>query len=456
MPHYKKFLRSVGKHRLSTTQVIALMFVGIILVGAALLTLPAASRSGVSCGFFPALFTATSATCVTGLVLFDTFSQWSGFGQAVILLLIEVGGLGFMSAASLVIFLLRKKVGLKQRMVMAQAMSLNDMQGVVRLQRIVVFGSLSIQLAGALVLMLRFLPEYGFRQALIWGVFHAVSGFCNAGFDILGAIAPGQSMIPMNDDPVVLITLMVLITVGGLGFFVWEELARVRSFKKFSVYTKLVLIATAVIITLGAGLVLVLEWNNPDTLGNMPVGQKILNAFFQTVTLRTAGFASLNQGLLTEGTKALSMVVMLIGGSSGSTAGGLKTVTFVVLVLFIWAKAREKSTVHVFHRTIPEEKATNAMTIFFIMVALAFFGGFFISATSPVSFTDGLFEAVSALATVGLTTGITPMLGIPAQILLIAFMYFGRVGVLTISLGFLMGNKAADRFRYADTNLLIG
>ena len=456
MSQHKKLLGRAGMRRLSTTQVIALMFAGIILLGAVLLTLPLSSRNGVSCGFFPALFTATSATCVTGLVLYDTFSQWSGFGQAVILLLIEVGGLGFMSAASLVIFLLRKKVGLKQRMVMAQAMSLNDMQGVVRLQRIVVFGSLSIQLAGALVLMLRFLPEYGFRQALIWGVFHAVSGFCNAGFDILGAIAPGQSLIPMNDDPVVLITLMVLITVGGLGFFVWEELARVRSFKKFSVYTKLVLIATAVIITLGAGLVLLLEWNNPDTLGNMPIGQKILNAFFQAVTLRTAGFASLNQGLLTEGTKALSMVVMLIGGSSGSTAGGLKTVTFVVLVLFIWAKAREKSTVHVFHRTIPNEKATNAMTIFFIMAALAFFGGFFISATSPVSFTDGLFESVSALATVGLTTGITPILGIPAQILLIAFMYFGRVGVLTISLGFLMGNKAADRFRYADTNLLIG
>ena len=450
--------KRVRKLNLSSTKIIALAFAGIILLGAALLTLPAASRSGESCGFFPAFFTATSATCVTGLVLFDTWSQWSGFGQTVLLCLIEIGGLGFMSAASLVIFLLRKKVGLRQRMVMAQAMSLNDMQVVVRLQRIVIAGSIGVQLVGALILFLRFLPEFGAQRAAVWGIFHAVSGFCNAGFDIFGSIGPGQSAILFNDDPVVLITLMALITVGGLGFFVWEELARVHSFKRFSVYTKLVLIATFVIITLGAGLFLLLEWDNPATLGNMPWGQKILNSFFQVVTLRTAGFVSIDQAALTESSKALSMVVMLIGGSSGSTAGGLKTVTFVVLVLFIWAKARGKSTVHVFNRTIPNAKATDAMTIFFIMVALAFFGGFFITATSPVpvSLSDGLYEAVSALATVGLTTGITPVMGVPAQMLIIAFMYFGRVGVLTISLGFLMGNRAEERFQYADTNLLIG
>ncbi len=450
--------KQARKLRLSTTQIIALTFAGIVLLGTALLSLPLASRNGETCGFLPALFTATSATCVTGLTLFDTWSQWSGFGQTVILLLIEIGGLGFMSAASLVIFLFRRKVGLKQRMVMAQAMSLNDMHGVVRLQRIVIFGSLSIQLIGAVVLCLAFLPDYGFRQAAIWGVFHAVSAFCNAGFDIFGSVAPGQSLITFNDDPVVLITLIMLITIGGLGFFVWEELARVRSFKKFSVYTKLVLIATIAIITIGTGLVLLLEWSNPSTLGDMSLGQKILNACFQTVTLRTAGFAAIDQGALSDGAKAVSMVIMLIGGSSGSTAGGLKTVTFVVLVLFVWAKARDKSSVHLFHRTIPANKATDAMTIFFIMVTLAFFGGFFITATAntAISFTDGLYEAVSALATVGLTAGLTPTLGIPAQVLLIAFMYFGRVGVLTISLGFLMGNKAEDRFRYADANLLIG
>lgn len=453
-----KLWKKSRKLNLSATKIIALTFAGIILAGAALLALPTASRDGVSCGLLPALFTATSATCVTGLVLFDTWTQWSSFGQVVILLLIEIGGLGFMSAASLVVFLLRKKVGLRQRMVMAQAMSLNDMQGVVRLQKVVLLGSISVQLAGAAVLLLHFLPEYGFRQALTWGVFHAVSAFCNAGFDIFGKFAPGQSVIPFQNDPVVLLTLMTLITVGGLGFFVWEEVARVRSLRKFSVYTKLVLVATATILIVGTGLILLLEWNNPNTLGPMPAWQKILNAGFQTVTLRTAGFASLDQGKLSEAAKAVSMVVMLIGGSSGSTAGGMKTVTFVVLVLYMVTKARGRDHVHVFRRTIPAAKAADAMTIFFIMVTLAFLGGFFITATSPVpvSFADGLYEAVSAIATVGLTAGITPVMGIPAQILIIVFMYFGRVGVLTISLGFLMGNRAEDRFRYADTNLLIG
>ena len=315
--------KRLRKMHLSATQIIPLVFAGIIALGTVLLTLPAASRDGTSCGVFPALFTATSATCVTGLVLFDTFTQWSGFGQIVIISLIEVGGLGFMSMASLFIFLLRKKVGLKQRMVMAQAMSLNDMEGVVRLQKIMLFGSLGVQLAGALVLTLHFWTDYGFKQAAIWGVFHAISGFCNAGFDIFGKLAPGQSLIPFNDDPIVLITLMFLITIGGLGFFVWEELARVRKFKKFSVYTKLVLIATAAIILTGTLLTLALEWNNPNTLGPMPVWQKILNGFFQTVTLRTAGFVAVDQAMLTDSTKGMSLLIMLIGGSSGSTAGGI-------------------------------------------------------------------------------------------------------------------------------------
>jgi len=441
---------------LSPTRIIALSFALIILVGALLLTLPAASRNGQSCGFLTALFTATSSTCVTGLVINDTYTQWSGFGQGVILSLIEIGGLGFMSAASLVIFLLRKKVSLRQRLVMAQAMSLNTMESVVKLQKWVLFGSLGFQAAGALVLFLRFLPEYGWQTALKWGVFHSVSAYCNAGFDIFGALQPGSSMILFQTDPVVCITLMVLIVSGGLGFFVWEELARVRSFKKFSVYTKLVLLTTVILIVFGAGIFLALEWNNPDTLGSLPWEHKILNAFFQSVTLRTAGFASVDQGMLTEGAKALSVVFMLIGGSSGSTAGGIKMVTVVVLLLFLIARIRGRSAVHVFRRTIPQDKVLDAMSIVTIMVALAFFGGVFISISSNVSFLDGLYEAASALATVGLTTGITPMLSVAAQVLLIIFMYFGRVGILTISLGFLMGDKAQERFQYAHTNLLIG
>lgn len=448
--------KTAEKWRLSATQIIALSFAAIIAVGTCLLLLPAASRSGKSCGLVPALFTATSATCVTGLTLYDTWTQWSGFGQAVLLCLIELGGLGFMSAASLVVFVLRKKVGLRQRMLMAQALSLNEMQSVVQLQKWVLIGSLTLQLTGAMILIFRFLPNYGFRRAVIWGVFHAVSAFCNAGFDVFGSLAPGQSLITFNADPVVCITLMVLILMGGLGFFVWEEIAARHSFKKFSVYTKLVLLMTAVLVLGGAALFLALEWNNPQTLGAMPVWQKILNAFFQSVTLRTAGFFSVDQGGLTEAGKVLSILWMLIGGASGSTAGGIKMVTTVVLILFVCSRARGKGAVNVFHRRIPMDKVMDAATVTFIVVGTAVAGAIFICATSEISFLNSLFETASALATVGITTGITAGLSLPVKLMLVIFMYFGRVGVLTLSLGFLMGDKAEDRFQYAYTNLLIG
>ena len=444
---------AVRRRKLSPTQIIAITFAVIILAGAVLLSLPLASQDGQSVGFRPALFTATSATCVTGLVLYDTGAQWSGFGQCVILLMIEIGGLGFMSMASLVIFMLRRKVGLKQRMVMAQALSVNEMEGVVRLQKWVLLGSLVIQLAGAVVLFLRFLPQFGPWQSVKWGVFHAVSAFCNAGFDIFGT---GESLAGYQNDPVILITLMALIVIGGLGFFVWEEVATTRRFRDLSVYTRLVLMATGVLILGGAALFLLVEWNNPNTLGGMSVSDKVLNGFFQSVTLRTAGFASFDQAYLTDAGKGLSVLFMLIGGSSGSTAGGTKTVTVLVLLLFVLSRARGRSTVTVFHRTVPHDKILDAATIVALISGLAVLGAVFISGTSPIGFTDALFETVSALATVGITAGATPLLSVPAQFMIIIFMYFGRVGILTISLGFLMGDKAEERFRYAHTNLLIG
>jgi len=445
-----------GKLRMQTTQIIAVVFALIILVGTLLLMLPVASRHGKCCDFLSALFTATSAICVTGLTVGDTWSLWSGFGQAVILCLIEIGGLGFMSAASFVVFLLRRKVGLRQRMVIAQALSLNDMDGVVRMQKLVLTGSLSIQFLGALVLFFRFLPEYGPEQAVVWGVFHAVSAFCNAGFDIFGKLQPGASLLLFNGDVLVCGTLMALTVVGGLGFLVWEEVVFSHSWRKFSVYVKLVLITTLVLILAGAGAFLLLEWNNPATLGPMPVGQKILNAFVQAATLRTAGFAAVDQAALTPASKLISVVLMLIGGSSGSTAGGIKTVTVVVLLLFAVARARGRSSINVFHRSVPMEKVMDAMTITFLMLGLTVFGALVIHLTSDVGLLDAVYEAASALGTVGLSTGITPSLGVVAKWMLIVFMYFGRVGILTISLGFLMGNKAEERFQYANTNLLIG
>ncbi len=304
---------------LSAAKIIAIVFAVIIVLGACLLMLPAASRDGVSCGLRPALFTATSATCVTGLVLYDTWSQWSGFGQVVILCLIQLGGLGFMSAATLLVFLLRRRIGLKQRLVMAQALSLNEIDGVVRLQRTVLIGSFSIEGIGALILTLRFWPEYGFPKALRWGVFHSVSAFCNAGFDIFGSIEPGSSLIAFQSDPVVLLTLAALVVIGGLGFLVWEEIVQKKQFRRLTVYARLVLVTTLALLVTGWVLTCLLEWNNPETLGSMSLGDKLLNGLFQSVTLRTAGFAAIDQGCLSEGGKALAVVFMLIGGSSGST-----------------------------------------------------------------------------------------------------------------------------------------
>jgi trk system potassium uptake protein TrkH len=326
----------------------------------------------------------------------------------------------------------------------------------VRIQKTVLIGSFAIEAVGAVVLMFRFLPEVGFLQALKWGVFHSVSAFCNAGFDIFGVVEPGSSLITFQSDPVVLLTISALIIIGGLGFLVWQEIVSGRKWKLCGVYTKLVIIANLVLLVGGAAAFLALEWNNPQTLGPMALGDKLLNGFFQSVTTHTAGFASFDQAGLSDGGKGVSMVLMLIGGSSGSTAGGVKTVTVMVLMLFLWSRLRGRNTVTVFKRTIPAEQVLDAMTLTGIMVVLAVFGAVFISATSAIGFTDSLYEAVSALATVGLTAGSTGKLSLAGKLLIILYMYFGRVGVLTLSMGFLLSDRAAERIRYAQTNLLIG
>jgi len=453
---FYRLLFMKGSRQMNATRVIALTFAGIILLGALLLSLPVASRSGKSCGFLDALFTATSATCVTGLTRFDTWTQFNGFGQTVVICLIQVGGLGFMSIATLVVFLLRRKVGLKQRMVMAQALSVSDMDSVVRLQKWVLVGSFSIEALGALILTLRFLPEYGFGTALKWGIFHAISAFCNAGFDIFGEISSSGSLVIFQSDPLVLLTLAALVIVGGLGFLVWQDVLLNRRFKKLSVYSRLVLLATVGLLLAGTAAVALTEWNNPDTLGNMSTVDKLLNSFFQAVTLRTAGFFSFDQAAMTDGSKAMCILLMLMGGASGSTAGGIKIVTVMVLLLFLLSRARGKSVVTVFKRTIPASQVLDAMTVAGIVTGLAMAGAIFITLTSPVDFINALYESSSAIATVGITAGATGSLSVAAQIMIIIFMYFGRVGILTISLGFLMGSRAQERFRYAETNLLIG
>ena len=442
--------------KLSPGRIIALGFAAVIFIGSGLLMLPCSVQEGQDIHYIDALYTSTSAVCVTGLIAIDPGTAFTPIGRFFLAMLIQVGGLGFMSAATLLVFLLRKRIGLKQRLVMAQALSISDMDGIVRLQKTVLVGSFLVEGIGALILFARFLPEYGLGNALRWSVFHSVSAFCNAGFDIFGVLQPDAGLILFQSDPVVLLTLCCLIVIGGLGFLVWQEVQQKRSFRRLSVYARLVLLTTFALIVVGWIILCLLEWDNPRTLGPMSVGDKLLNGLFQSVTLRTAGFASIDQAGLTEGGKAVSIVWMLIGGSSGSTVGGLKTVSFVVLILFMAARARGRESVCVFRRTIPQGQVLDAMTIGIILIFLAIFGGIFISSTSDVSVTDGVFEAVSALATVGLTAGATRVMSVPAKLLIILYMYFGRVGVLTISLGFLAGNRAEERYRYAETKLLIG
>ena len=447
----RRFRRSV-----SISRQIALTFVVIILLGSVLLSLPAASRTGKPYSYLTALFTATSATCVTGLVMGDTYTLWSPFGQCVILIMIQIGGLGFMSAASLAYFTFRRKIRMRSRLVMAEAIGASSMSDITVHQKRLLIRAFAVEGIGAAILTARFAFDYPFLDALKLGVFHSISGFCNAGFDILGFRAPGTSLMMYHPDPVVCLTLSALVILGGLGFLVWDEVLREHHPRKWSVYTKLVLITTGILLLFGLASTCVLEWNNPNTLGPLSFGKKLLAALFQSMTLRTAGFAGLDQALLTDGSKGVAIVMMLIGGSSGSTAGGLKTVTFVVLLMFLWNRIRGRYTVSVFHRTISDDHVLNAITIFMLMVMLGFAGGTLICATSPVSFADALYEAVSALGTVGLSTGITPILRPVTKVMIIVFMYFGRVGLLTISFGFLKKKPAGERYRYANTDLLIG
>lgn len=442
--------------KMTPPQIIVVMFLTIILIGAAILSLPVSSAAGTPTGFLTCLFTATSATCVTGLSVVETGLHWSVFGQWVILLLIQIGGLGFMSIAAVFYIVLRRRIGLKKRMVLAQAFGMESMSGVVRLVRSVVFGTLAVEGCGALLLTVCFLRRFPFWTALRCGVFHAVSAYCNAGFDILADVDAGGSLSAYAADPAVNLIIMVLIVIGGLGFLVWGELRRTRRFSRLSVYARLVLVISAVLTFGGAALIALLEWDNPLTIGAMPTWQKLMAALFQSVTTRTAGFFTFSQAGMTDAAKAVSDVLMFVGGSSGSTAGGLKTVTLGVVVLTAVGTARGRSKTSVYRHTIAPEQVRQAMTLFMLMLSLSFAGAIFVSALSGCGIADALYETISALATVGLTAGLTGTLGTAPLILLIVFMFFGRVGIMTIGMGFLTASRAEERFEFAPAKLLIG
>ena len=440
---------------MSTTRVVVLGFAFVILLGALLLTLPISSSTGVSVGFFDALFTSTSCVCVTGLVVVDTGTAFSTFGHVVIILLIQIGGLGFMSVAMLYFMLLGKRVTLGTRLVIQESLNEDRIGGLVRMMRWVIFSALSIEGIGALILSTRFIPIYGFGKGLWYGVFHSISAFCNAGFDLIGNY---QNLMPFQYDPVVNITICLLIIIGGLGFAVLQDIKHNRSFRKLRLHSKLVITFTAILLFGGTLIVLLVKWSNPATLGPMNFFQKLQAAFFQSVTLRTAGFNTIDQASLLPATKMISVILMFIGASPASTGGGVKTSTMAVLCLNVRMVARGRSEIAAYHRTINRDTMQRALAIVMIGLAVLLIDIMALTLLEPqANFLDLAFECASALGTVGVSSVGTGTLEPVSRMLLILAMYIGRVGPLTLTMA--LGHKQAqtkDAFRYPEERVLVG
>lgn len=452
----KAFVSPWTGRALNPTRLVALGFGGIILLGAVLLHLPVSARDGSVTSWLVCLFTATSATCVTGLVQVDTFLHWTPFGQGVVLLLLQLGGLGFVSLITLVSLALQRRIGLSQRLVMASALNLSNTAGVVRVVRHALMGTFLIEGMGAVVLATRLVPLFGWGQGVWFSIFHSVSAFCNGGFDLMGEYTgPYSSLMGFQRDPVVLLTIMGLIIAGGIGFFVWEDILENRSWRRLSLYSKLALSITAILIVTGWIFCLWTEWDNPATLGPMAPWEKALNALFQSVTLRTAGYASLDQAGLTENMAVFSAVWMLVGGSSGSTAGGIKTVTAGVLLLALWESLRGREQVVFRGRTIPQRRVLDAMTLTLTVLLLFLGGSMVLSRLEGLPFLTAGYEVASALGTVGLSMGATPGLSPASSLLIILYMYLGRVGLLSFSIAFLT-RRGESKLRYPTADIMIG
>lgn len=423
------------KQKMPYTRMLALGFALIIVIGALLLSLPFATRSREGMPFLDALFTATSATCVTGLVVADTYQNWSLFGQLVILALIQIGGLGFITIGSYIAVVMKKKIGLKERTAIHESVSTMELAGVVRLVRKIVMGTFAFEMLGALLLSLRFVPQYGLVRGCYMGIFHAVSAFCNAGFDLMGINEAYSSLVAYEGDILVNFTIMALIIAGGTGFLVWDDIQRNGlHFKKYLLHSKIVLITTSVLIFGGAFLFYLLERDN--VLAGMSGKEQILGALFSAVTPRTAGFNSVDTAALKESSKFLTMVLMFIGGSPGSTAGGVKVTTAVVMVLSTIAMIRGTHGVNILRRRLEEDAVKKASAIVTIDLGLAVMAALIIMAVQPLGLTDTLFEVFSAIGTVGMTTGVTRELVPVSRIVIILLMYCGRLGSLTFTLVF--------------------
>lgn len=418
--------------RTSPAQIIIIGFLLLILSGTLLLMLPFATWEPGGAPFIDALFTATSATCVTGLILHDTVQYWTPFGQAVILALIQVGGMGVVTMAVAIYMFSGKKIGLKQRWVMQESISAHQVGGIVRMTGFILKTALAVEGIGALVLALRFCPQMGFFKGLWYAVFHAVSAFCNAGFDLMGAQTPYSSLTAYVGDPLVSLTIPALIIIGGLGFLTWQDIFQHHiHFRAYRLQSKLILATTAALLVGGALFFGLYEFQLPQWDG-LTTGEKVLASAFQSATPRTAGFNTVDLMNLSAPSQLLTILLMLAGGSPGSTAGGFKTTTLAVLLLSAFAVFRRQSSAHCFGRRLSESVLRSASAIFLLYLLLFLTGGTLICCMEGIPLMAALFEAASAIGTVGLSLGVTPGLGIPSQLILIFLMYFGRVGGLTM------------------------
>ncbi len=420
-------MKIFGNHRITTFQVIALGFFGLILFGTFLLMLPFSSRAAGGASFADCLFTATSAVCVTGLAVRDTATYWSPFGQAVLLLLIQIGGMGVVTAALSLSFISGRKIGLMQRSVMQESISAPQVGGIVRLTRFIIFTAFGIELTGALLLLPAFIPEFGWGKGVWYAFFHSISAFCNAGFDLMGVRGAFSSMTGFSGNLLVNAVLILLITVGGIGFLVWNDIKQHGiCWKQYRLQSKIVIVTSAALVLLP------FLWFFFFEMKELTAGERVLPSLFQAVTLRTAGFNTVDLSRMSGGGQTLMILWMLIGGSPGSTAGGLKTTTVAVLLLTAWSVVRRKEDTACFGRRIGEDAVRSASALLTIYFLLFFISGLVISELESLPLLTCLFETASALGTVGLTLGITSGLGHVSRCILMILMFLGRVGGLTL------------------------
>lgn len=443
-------LKKQSPRHITSFQIIIIGFLSMIILGSLLLSLPFATNDACGAPLSDALFTSTSAVCVTGLVLHDTASYWSGFGQAVILVLIQIGGMGIVTLAVSVAAISGRKIGLMQRSTMQESISAHHLGGIVRLTKFILKTTVCIELIGAAMLFPVFYGKYGPVKGLWYALFHSVSAFCNAGFDLNGVNVPYASLTDFSTNLMINITIMFLIIVGGIGFLTWEDIKKnTWHFHKYRVQSKVILTVSTILIVFPALYFFLFEFSS------FPLRERLLCSLFQSVTTRTAGFNTADLTSLSETGKMLTIILMLIGGSPGSTAGGMKTTTIAVLFSSALSVFRHEEHTHFFKRRVPDDTVRSAATILLMYMALFLGGGMVISRVEQIPILTALFETASAIGTVGLSLGITPQLKLVSQFILIGLMFFGRVGGLTLIFAAMSG-KGTTGSKYPQEKITVG